>query len=176
MSEPRLEFLIFGQNRLDKVFMNDFRYIIHEVLNFSVKFIKKIHTINFLRFSKKNEFYPKDMNKYFEGLLSLCKNNRKTSKRIRELALEMMNLNIITARNDKKVILHKLNISWHNLQIIVYRMFQERDHTKPMKAIEDFLDKRLKFINNGLNAKFHKKSGFLLEKSLKKGVTILRQI
>ena len=109
------------------------------------------------------------MNKYFEGLLALCKNNHKTSKRIRELALEMMNFNINTARNEKRVILHKLNISWHNLQIIVYRMFQGRDHTKPMKAIEDFLDKRLKFINNGLNAKLHRKSGFLLGKKPHKG-------
>ena len=57
----RLELILFNNTRNDSVFMRDIRYLWTELDILLTKSVKKVHTVNWLKVSKKTEFMPKSI-------------------------------------------------------------------------------------------------------------------
>ena len=87
----RLEILLFNNNMSDSVFMRDIRYLWTEIDILLSKSVKRIHTINWLKVSKKMNFMPKSIKNSINTLLRIGKNNHKIMARIRTMSYVMVN-------------------------------------------------------------------------------------
>ena len=145
--------------------MNDFRYVLHDMYNIGCKIIEYIYSVAYLRICKKLGLLPRDMNKTFKEILNLAQDNFKTLNRVNNLSNEIINNRIKKIDEKRGKNLRKLNITWQNMDIIMTKMYNNRDITLPINMTRSWITNKWKKYKNKITKKWEKKVAFQKKKN-----------
>ena len=159
----RLEFILFNNRMNDHIFMRDIRYLWNDLDILLTKIVKRTHTANWLRESKKAYIMPKSIEKAINTLYNVGQNNHKIMVRIRTMSYEMLN-NMISKNDMIRFKLNRyMNITWRNLCITLNKAYG-RDPEGAILIIGKYLRNKMFYLNKNLNRVYENRLKFKMEK------------